>query len=642
MKFARAVWKILVAIKDGLVLLLLLLFFGGLYLALSMKPLPGQVKEGALALVLDGPIVEERAKVAPSSILLGGGATKHQFLARDVIRALESAAGDSRIRAVSLDLEDFGGAGQVTLSRVGAALDKVRAAGKPVLVRALLYDDGAYLLAAHASEVWVNPLGGVMLRGPGGTLLFYHTLLDRLKVRAHVFKVGTYKSAVEPFVRDNLSPEAKEADNAVYQALWADWRDDVKKARPKADVARVTSDPVGWINASGGDAAQAARAAGLVDRVGDRVEFGRRVAEIVGSEKDGGDGAYKATRLGPYLADIGPQTGGRAIAVVTVAGDIVDGKAGPGAAGGDRIAALIDKATASKDYAGLVLRVDSPGGAVMGAETVRAALVRFKAKGRPVAVSMGNLAASGGYWVATPADRIFAEPATITGSIGIFAIIPSFEDSLGKLGVGTDSIRTTPLSGQPDVMGGFNPTIDAMLQTEIDTGYRRFVGLVAASRHKTPAEVDRIAQGRVWDGGTARQLGLIDEFGDIDRALAWVAEKAGVGAGAGKWHPAYLGETTDSLAAALQQLLSDDDAGDADDPGGHAHDLAGRVAMAQFALAGRLNGDLDRLLSGAGAQAYCLECTGLVAPVAPAVPGTPGLPPHGASRWLALLGWLSR
>jgi protease-4 len=634
MKFARAVWKILVAIKDGLVLLLLLLFFGGLSLALSMKPLTGHVHEGALAITLDGPIVEERSRVEVSAMLLSGGKSHRQYVEHDLVRVIEAAAGDSRIRAVTLDLEDFGGASQVTLTRVGAALDKVRHAGKPVLARAVLYDDATLQLAAHASEIWVDPLGGAMVRGPGGTALFYHDLLDRLKVKAHVFKVGTYKSAVEPYLRNNFSPEAKEAENAVYAALWHDWQEDVKTARPRADIALVTGDPVKWLAASGNDAAKAAVAAGLVDRIGDKIAFGRRVAELVGADKDGGLGAYKATRYGTYLADLATPKQGKAIAVVTVAGDIVDGTAGPGSAGGDRIAALIDKATASGDYSALVVRVDSPGGSVLGAERIRAAIARFKATGMPVAVSMGNLAASGGYWVSTPADRIFAEPATITGSIGIFAVIPTFEDALGRFGIGTDGVRTTALSGQPDVLGGLNPTVEGVIQSEIDMGYRRFVGLVATSRHKTPEAIDKIAQGRVWDGGTARQLGLVDEFGDLDQTLAWAAHRAGTNA----WHPVYLGDSSDTFSGLVQQFFSDDDDDSSDDSTRlDGRDLVGRVAMARMALAGQLAGDLDRLLGAHEAQAYCLECAGLAAPAA----GT-AMPATERAGWLALLTGLVR
>lgn len=498
-------------------------------------------------------------------------------------------------------------------------------------MRAVLYGDGTYLLAAHASEVWVDPLGGVMLRGPGGTILFYHDLLDRLKIKAHVFKVGTYKSAVEPFTRNNLSPEAKEAEGTVFAALWQDWIDDVKRARPKADVALVTTDPVKWLHASGDDAAKAAQAAGLVDRIGDKAMFTRRVAELVGSDKADG---YKMTRYGAYLADIGAPKQGKAIAVVTIAGEIVDGKAGPGVAGGDRIAALIDRAADSGDYSALVVRVDSPGGSVTGAERIRAAIARFKAKGLPIAVSMGNLAASGGYWVSTPADRIFAQPATITGSIGIFAIIPSFEDALAKIGVGTDSIRTTPLSGQPDPIGGITPVMAAVLQSEIDMGYRRFVGLVATSRHQTPEAIDKIAQGRIWDGATALQNGLVDEMGDLDQAVAWAAKRAGTNT----WHPVFLTDAPEGFGGFLQEILSSD-SGDSDSSGSDGSgDMAGRIAMARFALAGQLSGDLDHLLGGQGAQAYCLECAGLMNPVGAPTNATEAFATGHAQWWMLLLG----
>lgn len=625
MKFARSVWKILVAIKDGLVLLLLLLFFGGLYALLTLRPAPASVQPGALYIALDGPVVEERARVRPSQLLSGGGPMK-AVQERDLVRGIEAAAADERIKAVVLDLDGFGGGSQVAMTRIGEAMDKVRAVKKPVLVRAGLYTDDGVQLAAHASEAWVDPLGGALVAGPGGTNLYFKALLDRLKIKAHVFKVGTYKSAVEPYTRENASPESKEALGAVYAALWEAWQADVKKARPKADIKLVTGDPVKWVAASGGDAAKAAVAAGLVDRIGDKFAFEARVAEIVGKNDAGPDEVvFKGTALAAYLKDRAPSSEGKAIAVVTVAGEIVDGDAGPGTAGGDRIADLVDKAAASGDYAALVVRVDSPGGSVTGAERIRAAIARMKAKKLPVAVSMAGLAASGGYWVSTPADRVFAEPATITGSIGIFAIIPSFEEALGRIGIGTDGVRTTPLSGQPDVLGGFSPTAEAVIQQQIDSGYARFVGLVAAARHKSPADIDRIAQGRIWDGGTARQIGLVDEFGGIDAALAW----AGKAAGAKAWHPVYLGEEDDTFGTLLSQLAdSESEAGSARMAGGQ--DFAGLAAQRQGALAAQLAGDLARLLGGTGAQVYCLECAGMK----PAAPSAPAIP---ASTWLGLL-----
>lgn len=599
MSFAKSVWKILVAIKDGLVLLFLLLFFAGLYMVLTLRPAPGMVREGALYLPLEGRVVEEASELSPTQ-LLSGQTPEPEYTARDVSRAIAAAADDKRIKAVVLDLEAFGGGSAVHLSQIGAAMDKVRAAKKPVLVRALIYTDDAMQLAAHASEAWVDPMGGVAISGPGGTLLFYKGLIDKLKANVHVFKVGTYKSAVEPYIRAEMSPEAREAMQAVYGTLWQNWQDEVKKARPKADLTLATTDPAKWVRDNGNDAAQAALKSGLVDRIGDRVAFGQRVAEIVGADEDEGVGAFKATELPVYLADKPASKAGRAVAVVTVAGEIVDGDAGPGTAGGDRIADLIDGVTQSDDYAGLVLRVDSPGGSVMASERIRAAVERVKAKGLPVAVSMGSLAASGGYWVSTPAQRIFAEPSTITGSIGVFAVIPTLEQTLPQYGVTTDSIRTTPLSGQPDLLGGLSPQVDALLQGQVEQTYGRFLGLVAKARGKSTGDIDKIAQGRIWDGGTARQLGLVDQFGGLDDAVAWVAKQAK----AETFHAEYIADEPSPFALFLRQM----ETGEA--PDARAHDLAGALAAQQQGLVARMQADVMRLMEGGGIRAYCLECTG--------------------------------
>ena len=618
MNFARSVWKILVAIKDGLVLLLLLLFFWALYAVLTLRPNATAIHEGALYLALEGPVVEEKSRLDPTAILLSGSRPQKEYAERDLSRAIEAAATDSRIKAVVLDLEKFGGGRQVHIERIGAAMDKVRAARKPVLVRAVLYTDDAVQLAAHASEAWIDPLGGAAIAGPGGQQLYYKTLLDRLKVKAHVFKVGTYKSAVEPFIRADSSPEAKEALRAVYAALWENWQADVKKARPKADLALVTGDPVKWLAQSDGDGARAAVKAGLVDRIGDKAAFGQRVAEIVGAEEGGPAGTFRANSLPAYLADKPLPKEGAGIAVVTIANEIVDGDGGPGIAGGDRIARLIDEAVASAKYKALVVRIDSPGGSVMASERIRAAIERAKAKGLPVIVSMGSLAASGGYWVSTPATQVFAEPATITGSIGVFAVIPSFEDTLSQYGVTTDGVRTTPLSGQPDLIGGLTPEVEAISQAEVERIYRHFLGIVAAARHKTPQQVDAIAQGRVWDGGTARQLGLVDRFGGLDEALAYAAAQAK----ASTWHPVFLGVQDDPFRGLLEQAMGTD----AEDA--RAADFTGMVALRQHALGARLASDLSRLMGAGSAQVYCLECAGL--------PGSPA-PVAKPEGWMAML-----
>jgi protease-4 len=600
MAFARKIWKLLVAIKDGLALLFLLLFFLLLYAALTSRPGAGQVEKGALLLKLDGSIVEEPSAIDPVAQLLSRRAPVSEYRARDIVRALRLAAKDGRIKAVVFDLSRFTNAGFVHLRDIGAAMDEVRAAGKPVLTYATLYGDDGVQLAAHASEVWVNPLGGAFVLGPGGNHLFFGRLLEKLKVTAHVFRVGTYKSAVEPFIRNDLSPESRAASQALYGALWEDWKQDVAKARPKANIALVASDPVGWLRAAGGDPAKAAQSAGLVDRLGDEVAFGKRVAALVGDDRrDPGPGHFAHTPLKTWLAVNKPDQPGKAIGVVTVAGEIVDGDAGPGAAGGQRIADLLDDAQ-KKDFAALVVRVDSPGGSITASEQIRSAIARYKAKKVPVVVSMANLAASGGYWVSTPADRIFAEPGTITGSIGVFAIIPTFEKALSEWGVTTDGVKTTVLSGQPDPVGGLSPEISQILQANVEHSYANFLGLVGAARHKTPQQVDAIGQGRVWDGGTARQNGLVDEFGDLDAALAYAARAAH----ADKWHPVFLGEKKDPWTELMQRLAGDGDSA----PPAEARDLAGAIAERQSGLVARALAEAERLVGMRGVQAYCLEC----------------------------------
>ncbi len=619
MSFARKVWHLIVAVKDGLSLVFLMLFFFAIYAILTARPSPAAVREGALLLQLDGTIVEEKSQTSLLQTLVSGQAPAAEYDVQELVHAIDTAATDDRIKAVVLDLSRFVGGGQVHIEDVGAALDRVRAAKKPVLAWAVAYADDGVMLASHASEVWVDPLGGAAVVGPGGNHLYYGELLKNLDVNARVYKVGTYKSAVEPYIRDDMSEPARENYTQLYGSLWSEWQANVKKARPQANLALVASDPVGWFKAAGGDAATAAKNAGLVDRLGDKVAFGKRVAQIAGSDKwDKMPGAYAKTELDPWLADNDADDSGKAIGVITIAGEIVDGDAGPGSAGGDRIARVLDEAL-DDDLAGLVVRVDSPGGSVLASEQIRRAILRHKAMGIPIAVSMGNLAASGGYWVSTPGQRIFAEPDTITGSIGIFAVVPTFEKAAAKWGLHSDGVKTTALSGQPDLVAGFPPEADALLQGYIEDGYGDFVRRVAASRKMTPAQVDAIGQGRVWDGGTARQIGLVDQYGGLDDALAWVAKQAKLGNG--DWHAEYLGEEGRSTDTLLRRLVIGDSA-----QRGTATDLFGVLAGRQQALLQQLGADAERLTKVAGMQAYCLECAGS----APAPRSTP------------LSGWLAR
>jgi protease-4 len=593
MKFVRAIWKLLVGIKDALVLIFMLLFFGLTYAALSARPAP--VKDGVLTLDLNGSVVEQPAKVEFSEI--AGGSRLRQYRLRDLVAALGEAKSDDRVKAVALDLDGFTGGGQTAMSDLSDAIRDVRASGKPVIAYAVGYTNDSYQLASAASEIWLNPLGAVLVTGPGGSNLYFKGLLDKLGVTANVYRVGTYKSAVEPYTRSDMSPEARENYLALGQAVLEDWRQSVHRARPKADIDLFLKDLPGAVRAAGGDMGEAALKAGLVDKLGERREFEARLAALGGEDKSGG---YASIKLPAYIADRVERNPKGPIGVVTIAGDIVDGKASAGTAGGDTIALAIANGLRDKQVKALVVRVDSPGGSVIASERIRQALLEAKDRKIPIVVSMGNVAASGGYWVSTPADYIYAEPSTITGSIGVFGIIPSFQGTLQKLGIGADGVKTTPLSGEPDLLRGPSPEAGQLIQTGIESTYRRFLSIVAASRHKSPADVDKIAQGRVWDGGTAHQLGLVDAFGGVQDAIA----KAGDLAKLGKDDRGirYLDAPRSFRDQFLESLAADSDDGTSSEDAFSAWAGRPRQQLADALF------EVRAILSGPSIQARCLEC----------------------------------
>jgi len=596
MKFVGAIWKLLVGIKDALVLLLLIIFFAGLYGVLSARPAP--ITDGVLNLRLNGSLVEQPARRTWSD--LAGSPRIDQFRLRDLVQALDKSRDDSRVKAVALDLSGFTGGGATAVGDLAAAVRRVRDAGKPVVAYGVGYTDDSYALASAASEIWLNPLGGVLIAGPGGSNLYYKGLLDKLGVTANVYRVGTYKSAVEPYIRHDMSPEAKQNYTALDQARLETWRQEIKQARPKANIDLFLTNMNGAIAAAGGDMAKAALQGGLVDRIGDRREFEARLAQLGGGEGSRGM-AYKQVKLGAYVADVVDRSPSGPIGVVTIAGTIVDGRAGPGTAGGDTIARQIEDGIRYKGVKALVVRVDSPGGSVLASERIRQALLEAKARKIPVVVSMGSVAASGGYWVSTPADFIYAEPSTITGSIGVFGIIPSFQGTLQKLGVGADGVKTTALSGEPDLFKGPSPEANQLIQTGVESMYGRFLNIVAASRHKTPQQVDQIAQGRVWDGGTAHQLGLVDGFGGMSEAIAKAAQLANLGSERSVRYLEPQAGFRDRLIEALADRGTDDGSSVPED----AFSMLAHQPEQQLAS---VLTEVRSIISGPSIQARCLEC----------------------------------
>lgn len=597
MAFLRGLWSFVIGVKDALVLLFLLLFFGVLWAVLSVRAPKVTVPDGsALVIPLDGVLVDQATNRNPLEGLFGNPRLA-ETQARDVLRAIRTAKTDDQVKAIVFDLDKFMGGGRANLQAIGAAIRDFRASGKPVISYATAYTDDGYYIAAHASEAWLNPFGQVLVAGPGGTGLYFKDLLDRLKIDVEVFRVGTYKSFVEPFTRTSASPEAKAADQALANSIWNSYVADVAATR-KVDLRTLVAEWPARVEAAGGDGARAALDARLVDKLGSELQIAKSLRDRFGEgeEKDN-PSDFNGIAMRDYLSARHVRETGNGVGVVFVTGNIVDGDADAGQAGGDTIARLINEAVARNDVKALVVRVDSPGGSVLASERIRTALLNAKAKGLPIVASFGPVAASGGYWVATAADTIYAQPTTITGSIGVFGILPTFERTLQDWGVSTDTVTTTPLSGQPDLVGGLNAQARTLLQAGVANVYNRFVGLVAQSRKLPVTEVEKVAEGRVWSGSDALRLKLVDRMGDLDTAVRDAAKRAGLPDSA-RMIP--IEATPSPLAQFLSSFDRSEEGADGD-------------AMARLAAASRLRAaaqmsDAMIVARGSSIQAHCFSC----------------------------------
>ena len=461
---------------------------------------------------------------------LAGNAPK-QVQLRDLVGSIDAAAKDARVTRILLEPGELQGGGFAALREVGAALDRFRAAGKPVVAWAPSYDQGQYYLASHADRVLVDPQGGVMITGLANYRLFYKDLLDKLGVDVHLFRVGQFKSAAEPYILDHASPEAKEADSFWMGGLWDSYINEVAKLR-KLDPATLRSDIDSLpdaITSAKGDLGQLSLTQHLVDGVATpaEVEAMMRKEGVPAGDKDQG---FRQVSLSRYAATVSEDGGLKpGVSIVVAEGEISGGKQPQGSIGGDSTAALIRAAREDKRTKALVLRVNSPGGEVYAAEQIRREVALTREAGIPVVVSMGNVAASGGYWISMNADRIYAEPNTITGSIGIFGMVLTVPGTLDKLGVKSDGVGTSPLAGAFDISRPLDPKVGTVIQATIDKGYHDFVGQVAKARGKPYDAIDAIAQGRVWTGQQALDRGLVDQLGGLGEAVADAAQRAKLG-----------------------------------------------------------------------------------------------------------------
>jgi len=540
------VWRWIGLIQHGILRvfgLFLILFFVLLVPGCIGALVSGEDKfeladSGVLYFAPAGVIVEEETSVSPEdalpALLLGGGSPE-EVLLRDVVDGFRLAAAEETITAMIVNLDDLGGATPAAMHQIGQEMTAFREAGKEIIVYGDFFGMGAYFLAAHADEIHMHHMGGAQVNGYAVYRTFFRSFLDRLNVTVNVYRVGTFKSALEPFLGDEMSEAAAEANRFVFGDLWNAYQDAVETARGlDAGALQVYADTFpDLLDAENGDPADVATQQGLIDAAVGRGAFRNQMQERFG--KDADEDRTDASDFFAYLEDrrAAPASGrGDTIAVITAAGSIIDGDADGGAIGGDAHAALIRKARLDDDVRAIVLRIDSGGGSAFASELIREELEQARLEGKIVIASMGGVAASGGYWIATPAHEIWAEPTTITGSIGIFGFIPTLENTVGEYGIFEDGIALTETARGPSAFGGVPESWDRILQSSIENGYEMFLGLVAESRGMTRDEVDAVAQGRIWTGSQALERGLVDSLGGYDDAIAAAAARAGLEEGA--------------------------------------------------------------------------------------------------------------
>ena len=486
-------------------------------------------ERAALVLSLSGNIVEQRSESLLSSTLLDEDSAAETLL-QDVIDAVDHAAGDPRIQAIYLDLSKLKKAGLSKLQDIGAALKRFRETRKTIVAAADFYDQKHYYLAAHADRVYVHPMGGVLLTGFGIYQNYYKSALDKLLVQFHVFKVGSYKSALDPVLRNDMSQFDKEANSALLSVLWDSYKAEVAGLRgiaPQSIDDYINTFPA-QLAVSGGDAAALALGRRLVDGLRTQDEVRDELVQLVGEEPT--RHGYNKVRLEDYLKSIPPRTAGpgQRIGLIVASGVILEGTQPAGRIGGESLAALIRQARRDDRVRAVVLRIDSPGGSAFASDQVRRELEITGRAGKPVVVSMGSTAASGGYWIATAADEIWSAPTTITGSIGIFGAFPTFEKSLEALGINNDGVGTSRMSDAFNPNRPMNPLLAEAMDQIIEQGYRTFIERVAEGRHMPTAAVRKIADGRVWAGMTAQEIGLVDKLGHTREAIESAAQKAGL------------------------------------------------------------------------------------------------------------------
>lgn len=564
--FFKWTWRLLNFVREfvlNLFFIFLVLVGVGIWMQVSSSNNSEHAERGALLLDISGVIVDKPSSTSRLSAigrqLFGASSDRLQENSLfDIVNTIRQAKDDRNITGIVMDLKNFAGADQPSMQYIGKALREFRDSGKPVFAVGDNFSQGQYYLASFANKIYLSPQGSVDLHGFATNGLYYKSLLDKLKVSTHVFRVGTYKSAVEPFIRDDMSPAAREADSRWIGELWQNYLDTVAANRqiPAQQVFPGAQAMLDGLTKVDGDTAKYALDNKLVDALASSAEVEKMLTKQFGWSK--ADKNYRAVSYYDYSLKT-PADTGDSIGVIFANGAIMDGEETPGNVGGDTTAAQIREARLDPKVKAIVLRVNSPGGSVSASEVIRAELAAAKAAGKPVVVSMGGMAASGGYWISTPASYIVANPSTLTGSIGIFGVINTVENSLDSIGVHTDGVATSPLA-DISITKALPPEVQQMMQLSIENGYKRFITLVADARKTTPEQIDKIAQGHVWTGQDAKANGLVDSLGDFDDAIAKAAELGKLK----QWHieyyqdePTFVDMVMDSMSGSVRAMLPD-------------------------------------------------------------------------------------
>ena len=527
-KLLRYIWSFIDGMRRIATNLILLLVIVAVIVAIAH---PGPtVPDGAALLVRPVGTLVEQATFEFSLSSLSGEQQKETALP-DLLEAIRAARDDARIKLLVLETDNIDGGGLAKFGELRAAIADFKTSGKPVLARGERFSQNQYYLASIADEVHLASDGHVFLQGLARFPTYFRGALDKLGVKVHLFRAGEYKSFGEPFTRSDMSEEDREANRTLLNGLWDRIRDEISTARklPPKEFDHYVLDYLDTLKAAKGDHAAAAQSAGLIDHFSTRDQWRARIKERLGgadSENAGKD--FRHINASAYLTAVRRAQFDKPnqIAVLVAQGAIIDGEQAPGSVGGDSFARLIREARENKQVKALVIRIDSPGGSAWASEVIRHELELTRQAGKPVVASMSSMAASGGYWIAAGTDEIFADPATLTGSIGVFGMLPDFSEPLGTLGLSVDGVATAPLAAAFDPRRPLDPAVGEALQLSIEHTYRRFLKIVAEARKMEPDDVDKIARGRVWSGQEAINQGLVDYAGGLDAALVSAASRA--------------------------------------------------------------------------------------------------------------------